>query len=390
MDKNSTFPIAAGTFIQYDMTVGWGDNEWLSELKYLKEAGMSYLILGTDENIKESIIELALKNGLSMGFKVFITINYNNKWFEKGTDENWFKAQMSVDSKVAVKIYNKYYEKYKESFYGWYFPYEVDNMNFNSRKKFAILANGLNLILRNIKEGGARLPIMISPFMNSYYGTPMEYAENWAYLFANTDFDKGDIFCPQDCVGGGGLNISDVDKWFKAFKYAVDKKPGLLFWANAETFDHTNWCSAPLKRFINQMKIESKYVDNIITFSYSHYYSPNNIDPRLHRIYLKYVKTGALPESKPRPPKDITVKSAGISKVKICWEPGQSNLGVFGYELYRNGKVIYKTYIERKYGGTSKGIVMCYEDREVYKLGVGCLKPLVYEVKTIDMAGNSS
>lgn len=375
-------PKAVGTFIQGDMAEGFGDKEWISEFKYLNEAGMKYLILG---HSKEEAIELCLKNAEIMGIKVFVTINYNNCWFEKGTNEKWLYNQMEIDSRAADCIYKKYYNKHKGSFYGWYFAYETDNMNFNSRKKFKILTRALNILLNNLEAKGERLPLMQSPFMNSYYGTSVEYADNWEYLFSNSKLKKGDIFCPQDCIGGGGLNISKLEDWFSSFRKAVDKKPGLLLWANAETFDNINWCSAPLNRFIEQIKVESRYVDSIITFSYSHYYSPNNVDSGFHKLYLNYLKTGSLPTRKPDSPRNINIEYRGINKAKISWDPVESEIGIFGYEVYRNGKLIFQTCIERKYGGLGKGLVFEYED--------SCILPLkyrVYGVKAVDIVGNRS
>ena len=386
-------PRADGTFIQSDMVENWNDKKWIDEFKYLKEIKMHYIIICASDKTKTDVVDMCLKNAALCGLKVFIGINYNEGWWEKGSkDEKWLFEQMQTGAIIADKLYEKYYYKYNSSFCGWYFVYEVDNMNFNSKEKFVMLSKAIDILLSHLREKNHRLPMLISPFMNSIYGSARDYAENWAYLFTHTEFGQGDIFCPQDSVGGGGLKLYEVEEWFKQLRKAVDKKPGLKFWANAETFDHTNWCSAPLSRFIQQMKIESRYVDNIITFAYSHYYSPNNIDKRLHKIYFNYVETGVLIKDTPLPPSKISVKSISINKIKINWEPGESNLGIFGYELYRNGKKIFSTFLERKFGGKPSGIVYSYIDSEVIKckFGIFTLIPLVYEIKSIDLAGNIS
>jgi hypothetical protein len=76
-------------------------------------------------------------------------------------------------------------------------------------------------------------------------------------------------------VGAGHIKIDELDKYFAALKNAVDTKPELTFWANNENFTISDWSSAPLSRFVEQMKISSKYVENHVTFAYSHYYSPD-------------------------------------------------------------------------------------------------------------------
>lgn len=387
------YPKADGTFIQWDMVENWSDKEWMAEFRYLKEIRMHYIIIGISDKTKTDVLDSCLKNAALCGLKVFISIHYSDGWWEKGSkNEKWLYEQMETGASIANKVYEKYYDKYKSSFYGWYFVYEVDNMNFNSRAKFVMLSKALNILLSNLRKNNNRLPMLISPFMNSVYGRPKEYAQNWAYLFTHTELGQGDIFCPQDSVGGGGLRIDEVEDWFREFRKAVDKKPGLKFWANTETFDHTNWCSAPLSRFVQQMKIESKYVDNIITFAYSHYYSPNNIDKRIHKIYLDYLETGILIKDNPLPPSKIIIKRIGINKFEISWEQGESKVGIFGYELYRNGKKIFSTFLERKFGGKPQGIVYSYIDSDITKCKFlpAALVPLVYQVKSIDLAGNIS
>ncbi len=95
-------------------------------------------------------------------------------------------------------------------------------------------------------------------------------------------------------MGSGGLDINQINPWFTALRKAVNTKNGLQLWANAETFDYVNNSSASLDRFINQLKLEQPCVDKIVSFSYSHYYSPNNINPGFNKAYSQYVKEGGL------------------------------------------------------------------------------------------------
>jgi len=234
-------PTADGTFIQSDMVENWGDEKWLDEFRYLKEVKMHYIILMTSGNAKADVVDMCLKNAQLCGLKVFLGINYIGDWWKKGSkNEKWLYEQMRAGGIIADELYDKYYRRYKDSFYGWYFVYEVDNKNFNSRKKFIVLSKAINILLNHMRQEKHRLPLLVSPFMNSAYGSAKKYADNWAYLFNNSEIGEGDIFCPQDSVGGGDLKIDEVEEWFRQFRRAVDKKPGLLFWANTETFDHAN------------------------------------------------------------------------------------------------------------------------------------------------------
>ncbi|WPC44010.1 DUF4434 domain-containing protein [Clostridium sp. JS66] len=291
---------------------------------------------------------------------------------------------------IADELYTKYYSQYPNAFYGWYWVYEVDNLNFKTKDDFFVLAKAIDINLKYLKEKNHRLPLMLSPFMNSIYGTAEEYSKNWAYLFQHTGLGKGDIFCPQDSVGGGGLKIDEVDHWFSELRKAVDTKPGLLFWANTETFNHLNWSSVPLNQFIRQMEIENPYVDNIITFAYCHYYSPNNINKGFHKTYLKYVKSGQLENRKPTPPKKVKVKEVRENKFLISWYSAHDNIGIYGYKVYRNKKLIFTTNVERIFKGKEgkrEGLVMGYIDKVSLE---DKLKEINYEVRAIDFAGNIS
>lgn len=410
-NSNKKYPIADGSFIQADMVEKWNDSKWQSEFNYLKEVNMHYVIMSTStteggltktiyptkiprgqmEYPSVDIVDMCLRNAEKTGMKIFLGINFNSEWLKKGPrDPHWLYAQMERGNLIADELYTKYYYKYPNAFHGWYWVYEVDNLNFKTKDDFSVLAKAININLKHLKGKRHPLPFMLSPFMNSIYGKAEEYAKNWAYLFQHTDLGKGDIFCPQDSVGGGGLKIDQVDQWFKELRKAVDGKPGLLFWANTETFNHLNWSSVPLNQFVRQMEIEKPYVDNIMTFAYCHYYSPNNIDKGFHETYLNYVKSGGLENRKPTPPKEVKVKKDGGSKFLVSWLPARDNIGIYGYEVYRNKKLIFTTNVDRIFKGKTgkkEGLVMSYIDKVPLR---DKFKWLNYEVRAVDFAGNIS
>jgi len=396
-----------GSFIQWDMASSWDNSDWLSEFAVLKEAGMHYVVISTCsttrgtvtktiynthypefemENIPHDIVDYCLRNAQKTGMKVFLGIHFNEDWWKKSTkDSTWLYSQMEIGNKVAYELYHNYYPKYKNAFFGWYWVYEVDNGRFRTKKHFAMLANALNINLDFMEKHHIRLPIMLSPYMNFLLSTARGYAKNWSYVFNNTNLKKGDIFCPQDCIGGGGLRLRHLDHWFKELKKAVDAKPGLLFWGNVENFDHKNWSSAPLKRFIKQLRIESKYVSNFITFAYSHYYSPNNIDPGYHQMYLKYVKNGHLPNLTPSPPVNVKVVHKNNENI-ITWNHPNDTAGICGYHVYRNHKKMFTTRVQRKYGENGTGPVTMFIDKPV----LSSLFKYEYYVQSYNFVGNVS
>lgn len=406
MNKDKSYPIANGSFIQADMVYIWDDEMWIKELRYLKEADMHYVVvMGTSltegdttktiypTKIPGGIMEYdvlgrLLRNAEKADMKVFLGINYNGEWWRKyGNDPAWLYAQMDRANLIADELFDLYHFKYPNAFYGWYWAYEVDNLNFRTKEQLKVLANAININLRHFTEKNERLPVLLSPFMNSNFSTPEQYAKVWEYVLKNTELGSGDILCPQDSVGSGGLNVEELQKWFSALKKAANTKPGLLFWANNETFDQSDWSSATLDRFIKQLQFTDPYVTNHITFAYSHYYSPNNIHYGFHKTYLGYVNTGNLGKFSPTAPKNLKLKVIDKNQVSLNWEESGDNIGIYGYEIYRNGNVIHTYKRQRFYGGAEEDISTEYVDSIELK---GIRKKYVYKVRTFDFTGNFS
>lgn len=388
-------PIAQGTFIQKELVRTWDDARWQSEFKYLKEAGMRYIILaptgyssggGPTQTIYPSdrfemepgypdLVDNILRNAEKAGFKVFLGLNFDGDWWSKSArDPQWLNAKMEEGNLIADELYKKYYRKYRKAFYGWYWVWEVDNLNFPTSADQRALADAINLNLRHVNQLNARLPFMLCPFMNAAIGEPEAYKQMWINMFKMTDFRKGDIFAPQDSVGAGGLNMDNFTEWFKALRQAVNTKKGLKFWSDAETFDHRDWSSAPISRFVDQLKGVQPYVDGIITFAYSHYYSPNVGKAAYHRAYVNYVRTGLVESEAPPAPADLSAITDNSATVRLEWSPVQDP-GVVGYRIYRNDVLLNASLNQTTF----------FADRSAEPL-----TEYTYQVSSVDAAGNES
>lgn len=407
----TTQPKLAGTFIQEGLMKDWDDAKWQSELRLLKDAGMEYIIIGAvAENDRsgeytmltnyptsipgcamkpnhQDTVDLCLRNAELVGMKVFMGTNCRSDWFQNmAKDENWLYARMHESNLIADELWEKYKSKYPNAFYGWYWCYEVDNANYNTTEKRDRLANALNIILDHLDDANKRLPIMLCPFMNAKCSTPQDYENMWKYIFERTHFAEGDIFAPQDSVGAGGTNLDNFAEWFEALKRAVDSKPGLKLWSDLETFDHTDWTAATIDRIYIQMDRIKQYVENYVTFAYSHYQSPNNINEGYHATYLDYLKNGVVETNPPSQPQNLEAKVLPTGGILLDWDESTDNIGVCGYYIYRNGELIDKLQMRRKEKrpGTP-GIDTHYVD-----LSVSALNLYNYEVRAFDFAGNIS
>ena len=364
-----SYPIADGTFIQDYLVAKWDDDRWQSEFAVLKEAGMHYIIfaptLQTDEsginrtiypgglpNASEKytsdLVDACLRNAKRAGLKVFLGLNFNDKWWSPNYTAEWLYSQMELGNLLADDLVKRYKGQYSDTMYGWYWVWEVDNLNYTTKTRRDMLIRALNLNIDHLNKITPEMPFMFCPFVNYRVGNSGENRDMWQYVFSGTHFRQGDIFAPQDCVGAGGLELGMVDEWFRQMSEAVKTKSGLEFWSDAETFDYRFWTSASIDRFIEQMKIEKPYVSNIVSFAYTHYYSPFQITKNFHKAYLEYVKTGSLTlDVKPEPVDNLMVYSDLGGKLILSWKEPENTEGLAGYLIFKGdiliGNIQYKS-----------------------------------------------
>jgi glycerophosphoryl diester phosphodiesterase len=351
-------PLADGTFLQAGLIASWNDDRWQQELKALKEVGMHYLIFaptvyedsneGPKSNYPSSLpgvkqagtadlIGNCLRNASKAGFKVFLGLNFNDRWWSGRFDVRWLYDQMETGNRIADELVKKYKEKYGDAMYGWYWVWEVDNMHANTDSLQDILAEILNINLDHLHSITPSMPVMLCPFMNFRVGTAAACQQMWTHVFSKTHFRQGDIFAPQDGVGAGGLELDMLPLWYSKLKTAVETKPGLLFWSDAETFDQRFWTSAALDRFVKQMDLVKPYVSNIISFAYSHYYSPYKENKAYHEAYLYYTRKGTLPAMRTPDPVTGLVVKTNRGRPALSWDAPKDHSHIAGFNIYRNG-----------------------------------------------------
>ncbi|HEY3415004.1 MAG TPA: DUF4434 domain-containing protein [Armatimonadota bacterium] len=397
-------PIANGTFIQDYLCRNWTDATWLAEFRYMKALGMRYMVFGAVADGKTHtcvyptslpgyhLVEpntdplgACLRNAEKAGIRVFVGLNFHGDWWARGSyDSAWLNSQMEEGNRIADELYNRYHARYPRAFYGWYWVWEVDNISAQSPSKAATLSGALDVSVRHLKSLNPGMPVMLCPFMNYRLGTPALYRGFWERVFASCALGRGDIFAPQDCVGAGGLTLDNFAQWFAALRKAVDTKPGLVFWSDTETFYQDDWTSATLNRFVRQLKGVQPYVEGSITFAWSHYYSPNNVDAGWQKTYAGYVRTGKLESVPPSTPRHLRAARQANGTVRVTWEASTDNVGICGYYVFRNG-----VRVSRQQG--SKGLTNRKGPQTTYIDRPTAQPPRAsYEVQAYDFAGNVS
>ena len=353
--NDEAYPTVCGSFVQDWLVRNWSDDRWDQEFKDLKEAGMEYLIfspaLHTDNNgnvralypssltdNSNDLYEICLRNAQKNGFKIYISLNFHERWWQFDYLPEWLYEQMDIGNHVADELIKQYKDRYGETMYGWYWVWEVDNLNWNRYGSRETLARAMNINRDHLASVTPDMPFMLSPFVNYRVGNSEVNRQLWEEVINRVNFREGDIFAPQDCVGAGGLTIEMLPEWFNKLKSVVDAKPGLLFWSNVEIFDQRFWTSATADRFVKQMEQVQPYVSNMITFAYSHYYSPLNVNRKFHEAYLHYCRHGVLPEVIVPPlVTNVIVETQNDGQNVLKWDAPHNTTNLLGYRIYKDG-----------------------------------------------------
>ena len=373
------YPYINGSFIQYGPFLNYTDEQLENHFNYLQQVGIEYLVLFTcafqnaDGSYNEvyypseiaaakqgsgyntshtDIFERMLAQCQSHGMKAYISPNYSEEgWYNNNvTIGNWYK-EFSTDSvAIAKELYSLYKDKYGDTLYGWYFVPEFTNyfVNFTD-DHYNRAAEMLNIYIDGINELDPSMPFLMSPYFVEQYSDAKDTASKYDKVFAKINFRKGDIFCPQDCVGSGFLNAQTFVEYYKELKTVIDKYPNLAFWGNPESFKQTNWSTAPITRFVYQLETAAPYVDGFISFAYSHYYAPDVCGTStFHDDYVKYYNTGEVTYySDKEEITPISIESTATSTgVGLTATFENSKYGISYVEFYRETELVATAHTE--------------------------------------------
>lgn len=308
-------PQVTGTFIQPWLADDWTDEDWSGHLDRLLSAGIDIVILQwtadtsggacafaafpLPDGVKKTedfmgsagLVEGLLKAAEQRGVKVFVGLNTadDDWWSDAFTSPDWRAAQADAGNRIADALYGLYKARFPNAFAGWYWPWEM----YGNRSGYGTYwAEMLNASLKHLTALDASMPLMFSPFMSGYIRLSAASEERmWTEFFHEAKLRPGDIFCPQDSVGGEIISLTESGKHLAAMKRAAGTCPGLLFWVNNENFTK-EFKPAPLERFLSQLYVSGKYTDTHMCFSYSHYYDPVLNDPSFDSGYKAYRAVG--------------------------------------------------------------------------------------------------
>lgn len=380
-----------GTFIQSWMSCEWDDARWEKEIKNMKEAGIEYLILqsladksseitgGTwtvyyNSDVRElekgkfrgDSLEPALRHCKKAGIKVFVGLNMFDDFWTQGAITKQYGEVCDVAADMIQDICNKYGKAYNDTLYGWYFTPEISN-GILAQMSIDGFAKGVNRIIDKINATDASKPLLISPFYSEYLSmNSVVTLANYVKFFDAVNFRDGDIFAPQDAVGAKWVSEENLEMTWELYKAAVDScNADVKLWANCENFsspvassalngitdppktENTVHVTETLDRFVWQMDVASRYAENIITFSYNHYYSPDTVNPAFIATYLDYVNKGyVLENDAPKAPGNFK-KAKDSDGIKLTWDKAEDNIGIAYYRIEKDGKFLARVEMLR-------------------------------------------
>ena len=369
-----------GTFLQSWMSSSWDEARWAAEVEAMQADGVEYLILqdladmdsaGNWSVYYEStiaafegaafggdVVKAALNACRGTDIKIFMGLAIFDSFWLLGNYTGDYARVCDITAEMLADIYASYYSVSPQNFYGWYFTPEVNNQ-LSCGPVMESITKGLNKVLDKATEVDASLPMLVSPFTADYLdpGRVATYAQ-WLTFFETTAFRDGDIVAPQDAVGADWIGEDDLVQVWEMYSAATKKaKADIHLWANCENFDiaigpsilggtilrpeteNIESVTATLDRFVMQMDIASRYCENIITFSYSHYFSPTLVKSMYIETYRDYVANGYVLETQaPSAPAVSTV--ADENGITVSWTESTDNFGIAYYRVCKNGEFL--------------------------------------------------
>jgi hypothetical protein len=159
---------------------------------------------------------------------------------------------------------------------------------------------------------------------------------------------------------------------------------GIRLWSNCEDFaqchkggffkpsktENTSFVPATLDRFAKQIETVSPYVERIISFSLTHYYSYTSGNGDFYDALLYYLKTGNIPKEKP-----VWNKEPEAEGASLRWGKPSAEFGIAYYRVIKNRRFFVR--LDRK-----NGVLPCEITDNSMKTGDE------YGVEATDVFGN--
>ena len=294
------FPISA-TFIDdvtYDIpSSNWTEEQWQKELDYMLEVGIDTVVTirgvfynkanypsDIFPNLKkkdEDFIGFLLKETEKRDMKVYLGLYISDLSWGLGDVKKEVKNNELFIDEIMAR-YGNY-----SSLIGWYIPHE-SHYNGSSLKET------MGSLAKLCKEKTPDKQVLVSPFFNSsvmctgYTFTPERTAEEWDKIW-----EFGGKYIDACAFQDGTASLTELGDYLNWVKKACDQHK-ISLWSNVETFERdvrNMFFPIPFDVMRKKIEIAKPYVDNFITFEFSHFLSPQSMFPsarNLNALYKDY------------------------------------------------------------------------------------------------------
>jgi hypothetical protein len=351
----TTSPALNGSFVQPALIDGFTSTKLTTEDSDLTRAGITQQVLqwtadskadttvypsgltGYTQSTSTDVLGRTLTAADTAHITEYIGLATNADWWTNyANNSTWLTGQATAANALADDIHTKYGTH--TSFGGWYIPFEVDNWNFTTSATWTAMASFYTTIVNHLHTLTPGLPVIIAPFFNTAGGqTSAQWTTMWESILANAPID---VIALQDGIGDGHATNAQLATWYAATQTAITtSSPSTKLWADTETYD-TNFHPLAIGTVVADMQQEQSYVTDFLSFSYDHYDSPQQVSSFYDTTYRNYITSGTVEASAPTTPTALHATAANALTVNLSWTASTDNVGVAGYQIYRNSVLV--------------------------------------------------
>ena len=281
----------------------WGAKEWDKDFRAMKDMGINTVVMircGLGRWIAapfESVLaakEDAIYPPVDL-VELFLTLadKYDMKFYFGTYDSGywWHIGEYQKEIDVNIALIDEVWEKYghHKSFAGWYLSQEVSRRTRNISDIFAEMG-------KHAKEVSGGLPCMISPYIHGIKTdqvmagdqatTVEEHEREWDEILSSIQ-GAVDILAFQD----GQVDYQELYDYLVVNKKLADRY-GMHCWTNVESFDRDmpiRFLPIKWEKLLYKLEAARKAgMEDVITFEFSHFMSPNSAYTQAGHLYDRY------------------------------------------------------------------------------------------------------
>lgn len=228
--------------------------------------------------VYEDLVQLFLDEAQRFGMRFFFGLYDSGRyWVNKE-----YEREIEINKAFTEEVIEKYGDH--PAFQGWYFSHEIGKYDPGVVEVYREMASHL----KQLKD----LPVLISPYVHGVKQFAVDkisfddHIAQWRKIFDQIA-DVIDYVAFQD----GQVGYDELIQYLEAHKALADEY-SIESWSNVESFDRDmpiKFPPIPFKNLRYKMELAHQAgIENLITFEFSHFMSPNSIYPAAHGLYKQY------------------------------------------------------------------------------------------------------